>query len=323
MATSSIPVTFVSQAKNDLFDSTGLADKSIKQVTLDVLANDGTGTLYSLDASGRTSNLQVQDTARTEQSSKDVSANAVSIWITSASKVSYDATSLDSGFLKKVQALGDGETLTDTFAYAIKTASGALSWATATVVFTGTNDAPVINVAKSSVAGSITEANGNGDGAAKINGSIVFSDTDATDRPSASAQFVSTTSGKAALGALTLGGSGNGEEGGSGSSSSLAWTYALDPAKANSLAKGETVKEIYQVTVNDGHGGLATQNIAVTIIGTNDAPIAVADTLSIAQGKKVTGSVALNDSDPDHGAVLKYSLLGNAPAGFSLAADGS
>src|SRR5438477_9044103 len=56
--------------------------------------------------------------------------------------------------------------------------------------------------------------------------------------------------------------------------------------------------------------------------GTNDAPIAVADTKSGNEDTTITGSVASNDSDVDDGAILSYSL--NAPvAGLTLNANGS
>ncbi|WP_370209305.1 Ig-like domain-containing protein [Bradyrhizobium ottawaense] len=56
--------------------------------------------------------------------------------------------------------------------------------------------------------------------------------------------------------------------------------------------------------------------------GTNDAPVAVADTNSGNEDTTITGTVASNDSDVDDGATLSYSL--NAPvAGLTLNADGS
>ena len=56
--------------------------------------------------------------------------------------------------------------------------------------------------------------------------------------------------------------------------------------------------------------------------GTNDTPVAVADTNSGSEDTTITGSVATNDSDVDDGAILTYSL--NAPvAGLTLNADGS
>ena len=39
-----------------------------------------------------------------------------------------------------------------------------------------------------------------------------------------------------------------------------------------SLAVGQTITQVYTVTLDDHHGGTVTQDVTVTIIGTNDAP---------------------------------------------------
>ncbi|WP_308775043.1 VCBS domain-containing protein, partial [uncultured Bilophila sp.] len=52
------------------------------------------------------------------------------------------------------------------------------------------------------------------------------------------------------------------------------YTYTIDNADpdTNGLALGETRTETFTVYVSDGRGGLATQEITVTITGTNDRP---------------------------------------------------
>ena len=58
--------------------------------------------------------------------------------------------------------------------------------------------------------------------------------------------------------------------------------------------------------------------MTITVTGTNDAPVAVADTANATEGSTLSGSVATNDSDVDDGAVLTYSTA--STAGLSLAA---
>ena len=83
------------------------------------------------------------------------------------------------------------------------------------------------------------------------------------------------------------------------------------------MAAGETRTEVYVVKITDDDGQSVTQNVTITITGTNDAPVAVADTNSGCEDTTITGTVASNDSDVDDGAVLSYSL--NAPvAGLTL-----
>src|SRR5206468_2243504 len=70
------------------------------------------------------------------------------------------------------------------------------------------------------------------------------------------------------------------------------------------LAANQTVQETYQVKVDDGHGGTATQNVVVTITGTNDNPtITAAATGSVTEdtpaGATETTSGAISFADVD------------------------
>ncbi|HEV7660426.1 MAG TPA: VCBS domain-containing protein [Allosphingosinicella sp.] len=104
-----------------------------------------------------------------------------------------------------------------------------------------------------------------------------------------------------------------------------AWTYNLDnlDPDTQALAAGMSAVETFTATVTDNHGATATTMVTVIVHGTNDAPIAVADTnAGTEDGALVTGTVATNDSDVDTGAVLSYALA--APvAGLTINPDGS
>ena len=55
--------------------------------------------------------------------------------------------------------------------------------------------------------------------------------------------------------------------------------------------------------------------LTITLTGTNDAPVAVADTNSGRRGQRsITGTVATNDSDVDDGATLTYASMRRSPA---------
>src|SRR4029453_3596177 len=58
---------------------------------------------------------------------------------------------------------------------------------------------------------------------------------------------------------------------------SVGWTFTLDDCDPvlQSLAKGQTITQVYTVTVSDGHGGTVEQDVTVTITGTNDEPTIV------------------------------------------------
>ena len=99
------------------------------------------------------------------------------------------------------------------------------------------------------------------------------------------------------------------------------WTYELDHGLANSLHAGQVEHDTLTVTSADG---TATEDIVVTVRGSNDAPVAVADTRSgVEDGPTITGSLASNDSDPDQGETssLVYGQTGTV-AGLTINSNG-
>ncbi|MFO1142690.1 MAG: VCBS domain-containing protein [Amaricoccus sp.] len=255
------------KAQADLFKSsaTGLNQNSTGKIALSVLAND-TGApkaIFSLDKgtastpSSLPSALRTQDTARTESASKDTSLNGAKIWINANGTVGYDAGTLSASFRAELQKLGAGQTLTDSFNYAIRLSDGTLSWATAKVEFAGTNDAAKIT-ASSSDDLAVTEAGGVANGTVgdpKASGKLTVTDVDtgqAVFKAPAAASL------KGTYGSFTF------------NASTGAWTYALDNARAatQALVAGTKVHDTLTVTSADG---TATKVIDVTITGSNDA----------------------------------------------------
>ena len=57
----------------------------------------------------------------------------------------------------------------------------------------------------------------------------------------------------------------------------MGWSFTLDDNDPvlQSLAQGQTITQVYTVTVDDAHGGTASQDVTVTITGTNDTPTIV------------------------------------------------
>lgn len=91
------------------------------------------------------------------------------------------------------------------------------------------------------------------------------------------------------------------EAGGAGT---VAWHFTVDNSDIQFLAQGQTLTQDYLVTIADNNGGSTTQSVTVTIIGTNDAPTAVGETVITDVGPNATVEIpswalALNDTDPD------------------------
>ena len=76
-------------------------------------------------------------------------------------------------------------------------------------------------------------------------------------------------------------------------SGSVAWNYSAADKTFDFLAAGQTLTVTYALTISDGHGGTAIQNVVETIAGTNDAPSIVASATT------ATGAFTHDDRRPD------------------------
>ncbi|WP_338807077.1 VCBS domain-containing protein [Pseudomonas chlororaphis] len=298
------------QAQDDIF-TTGVIGTSSAAITedllgivyLDVMSNDLGGnakTLWSLDNATSLStatkvyapaDLLVQDTSRIEATSSDTSFNGAKIWITSDGKVGYDAATLSTAFKAQLQALAAGTSLTDSFTYAIRLGNGTLSWATAQVQFAGANDS--VTMSLGAQAGTVTEdaaTTASPTDPHSATGTIAFNDVDLSDTHTAS--FVAAPGNATALGNFALA---SVIEAANAANGTVNWTYTLNNAAAQSLAQGQTASETYVVTVSDGHGSSTTQNVTITITGTNDQV-------------QITSGVQTGDAKEDSG---DYAASGN------------
>ena len=104
------------------------------------------------------------------------------------------------------------------------------------------------------------------------------------------------------------------------------WKYELDNTldATQALKEGESKELTYTVEVSDGNGGTDTRTVTITINGTNDSPVANADTGAVTESGVVsggntptdgistaTGNVLTNDTDvdADEKATLKVSAV--------------
>src|SRR5207247_2310521 len=130
-------------------------------------------------------------------------------------------------------------------------------------------------------------------------GSIAFTDVDLTDTHVIQPAITVSTG---ALGALTASVSSD-TVGGVGGV--ITWNYSVAASAVEYLAKDQTKVESFTITLDDGHGGLITRQIDVTITGTNDDPVVATTDLTGAVTELVTpvgnltdtGSIAFTDVD--------------------------
>jgi len=176
------------------------------------------------------------------------------------------------------KCLAAGETKIDTFTVT------SLDGTTKDVSFTihGANEAPVIT--SSAQTGSITEIAGawDSDTADTASGAVKFTDADLHDTHTVTVTGVTASGmtsglpsnailkGWLSLGALT--------DSGNGVTGSDPWTFSAHDENFDYLGAGQKVTLTYTVKVADNHGGTATQNVDITITGTNDTPIILSET---------------------------------------------
>ncbi len=175
------------------------------------------------------------------------------------------------------QSLGAGATATDTFAYTIRDASGAMSTAAVTVTITGGNDAP----------SAVTDVASAAEDGPPVVIDVLANDSDVDAGDSLSVVAVDT------VGTI-------------GSVSFTGTSVTYDPgAGFQALAAGATATEVFTYTVRDAAGLTSTAGVTVTITGVNDAPTAISDAASVAKDSgPVSIAVLANDTDPDGGDAL-------------------
>lgn len=320
------------QAKDDLFSSsaTGITEDSAGVYHLNVMGNDLGGNakrVWSLDNGVNNTgaifgyvagDLLTQDTARSQAATSDTSLNGARIWITNDGKVAYDASTLSTSFKAQLQALGDGQSLIDTFTYAIRLGNGTLSWATASIELKGSNDAAVVAGVTS---GAVTEAGGVDNGAAGApvaTGVLTAADVDNADNTFQAVTAETASAGGYGTYTVTTGG---------------AWTYSLNNASSavQALNAGQQLTDTFTVRTIDG----TAQQVTVTIDGTNDAAVisgdvsgAVVEAGNGNDGGTPTATGILTSTDVDDApnsfqAVVAATAGDNGYGSYTLAADGS
>src|SRR5205823_1443646 len=109
---------------------------------------------------------------------------------------------------------------------------------------------------------------------------------------------------------------------------SVGWTFTLDDSNPilQSLAVNQTITQVYTVTLSDGHGGTVTQDVTVTVTGTNDAPVvnAIATTPLTEQTdtSALKGTIGVTFTDVDltdtgHSAAITHAVATGVTTGLA------
>ena len=215
--------------------------QSSTPVTEDAVTLIDTATLLANDSDVDVDALTVIDVSPT-------STHDAVLTLNTDGTISYDPTGA-----ADVQALAEGETLTDTFTYTVSDGNGGVSTATVSVVVHGTNDAPV---AVDDVAQSPTPVRENV--VTSIDTATLLANDSDVDGDALMVSEVSTMSTQGAI--LTLNTDG---------------TISYDPrnaANVRALERDQTLTDSFTYTVEDGNGGESTATVSIVVTGANDAP---------------------------------------------------
>jgi VCBS repeat-containing protein len=229
--------------------------------------------------------------------------------------------------------LAVGETLVQTYEIEISDGNGGFDTLDVTVTIEGTNDGPVIAAGDSAEISEITD--GDPDENAFLHqagGTLDFTDEDFSDTHGVSFD----PQGEGYLGTFNVV---LGQDTSNGVGGELDWTFEVEDSALDFLGAGDTLVQTYTVTVDDGNGGTHTQDVVITINGTNDLPVITvgeddddsgsvtevvdADTTDglddpsegvVVPATELTDSGTLSFSDADHSDDGTHSVAGWTPA---------
>ncbi|WP_456622687.1 beta strand repeat-containing protein [Bradyrhizobium sp. P5_C12] len=237
--------------------------------TDDDLTNTGhTATVIGVSASGATAGLLPGPLGNAELMTFFHVDNVV--------KTSGSATgTINTTFLAPDLAfdyLAAGQHLDITYTVQLDDHAGGVSTQTVMVNVVGTNDKPVFLSCPESAA-LVEDHNVDPSGNLTAHDSLLFADIDLADAHSVSTTVTAIRSGGGSIpltNAQLLAAFGTAlQDSTNHLVGEVDWNFALANSSTNFLNGGETLKLVYRVAVDDGHGGSTTQDVTITILGVN------------------------------------------------------
>ncbi|MBV7572755.1 VCBS domain-containing protein, partial [Pseudomonas sp. PDM32] len=277
----------------------GLGGVDTQQVTITVTGSNDAPVLSF--ATGNDAGAVQEDTTLSvtgQLSSADIDHDATATWsINGSSTGTYGSIAVDNsgqwtytlangtdGVANAVQVLKAGESHNEVFSVQVSDGLGGVDTQQVTITITGSNDAPVLNFATGNDAGAVQE-----DTTLSVTGQLSSADIDHD-----------------ATATWSIAGSNTGTYGSIAVNTSGQWTYTLAngtdgvASAVQALKAGESHNEVFSVQVSDGLGGVDTQQVTITVTGSNDAAVlsSASVTLSETNAPLTTGgSLTISDID--------------------------
>ncbi|MBB5516007.1 VCBS repeat-containing protein [Rubricella aquisinus] len=210
--------------------------------------------------------------------------------------LSFDAQGNYTLNIPAANTLSEGETVEISTAYGISDGNGGTDRGVLTITIIGANDGPVL-ANTSFVTDEDTAVTGNAlAGASDIDGDMVS--LSGSSLGNIGETVTATTDGGRTV-EVTVNADGS---------------FTVVPgAQMNELSVGDTDSLTFTVTGTDGNGGFGDGTVTVEIQGTNDGPVAVADTATTTEdAPSVSGNLLDNDSDPDQNDTISLVSVNGA-----------
>ena len=262
--------------------------------TDDDLANTGhTATVTGVSASGATAGLLPGPFGNAELMSFFHIDNVVKTSGSSTGTINTTFSAPDLAF----DYLAAGQHLDIKYTVQLDDHAGGISTQTLTVTVVGTNDKPIYLSCPESAA-LVEDQNLDSSGNLHASDSLLFTDIDLADAHTVSTTVTATRSGGGSIpltNAQLLAAFGTALQDSTGHLiGEVDWNFALANSSTNFLNGGETLKLVYHVAIDDGHGGSTTQDVTITILGTNH-PVVItsgSESSTVVEQDATTGSSA-------------------------------
>ncbi|KAG1252802.1 hypothetical protein G6F65_017757 [Rhizopus arrhizus] len=196
-----------------------------------------------------------------------------------------------------VQGLKEGQQVTDTINVTVDDGHGGKATLPVTVTITGTNDVPVIT---GQTSGTVTE-----DYSLSTSGKLSVVDADVGQ-----SGVIAQTNVVGKYGTFSIDANGN-------------WTYTLNNSLAvvQNLPAGALLSESFNVVTGDG---TTVQPISVSIVGTNDAPVAADNSANVEVGTSHVFTVAeFGFNGGAEGDALQSVIISRLPTDGTLTLNGN
>jgi VCBS repeat-containing protein len=260
------------------------------------LANTGhTASVLSASASGVTSGILPGSLGSAELMSFFNVDNVLKAAGSSAGTINTTFTAPDLAF----DYLAAGEHLNITYVVQLDDHAGGVSTQNVVVTVIGTNDAPFYVSGPETT--HLTEGqNLTPAGNLHANGDLFFTDVDLSDAHTVSTTVSASVSGGGSIplsnAALLAAFTTSLEDSTGHLVGEVDWNFQLANNLANFLGGGQILTLTYHVGVNDGHGGTATQDVTVTVLGTNHPVVITSgpESASVLELANTTGSAAVD-----------------------------